>query len=246
MALRNNAPTSATPAFEADDDGVIDTKHPAFDEGTGNEAFELHEKVSTAVAAKPARTLPTAKSVVTQNVLSDKKNAFHVEWDSVPRISAEQGSFTTKGTTEEDLGTEIHIELMSYQSRWVASPNDKKADAELVKYSEDGITSNDGTDLKAHLADLKDQGYGNAKIAHRCIIVGELVKTAKGGESLLESLIQVDLPESGRKSFEAYQLQASWAVGKGRKTAAQASDLTLKAVKDKTKSGEIYTKIVFS
>jgi hypothetical protein len=243
MALRNNAPTSATPAaaFETDEDGVIE--QAAQDTAVSEPAASA---ATTAVATKPARALATAKSVVTQNILSDKKDAFHVEWDSVPRISAEQGSFTTKGTTEEDLGAEVHIELMSYQSRWVASPNDKKADAELVKYSDDGITSNDGTDLKAHLEDLKEQGYSKAKIAHRCIIVGELVKTAKGGESLLEQLIQVDLPESGRKSFEAYQLQASWAVAKGRKTPADVANLTLKAVKDKTKSGEVYTKIVFS
>jgi hypothetical protein len=241
MSLRNNTPTSATPAFEADEDGVI--------EQAAQDAA-VSEPTTSAVATQTPRAVATAtataKSVVTQNVLSSKLNAFHVEWDSVPRISAEQGSFTTKGTTEEDLGAEVHIELMSYQYRWVASPNDKKADVELVKYSDDGITSNDGTDLKAHLEDLREQGYSKAKIAHRCIIVGELVKTAKGGEDILEQLIQVDLPESGRKSFEAYQLQASWAVAKGRKSVADTANLILKAVKDKTKSGEVYTKIVFS
>lgn len=244
MALRN------TPAadFEAEDTGAAEqvAQDAGVKETAGGETFAGIVATAVVGAIQTTRAVSTARSVVTQNVLSNKKDAFHIEWDSVPRISAEQGAFVVKDSSEEDLGGEIKIELMSYQSRWVATPKDNKADIELVKFSDDGIEASDGTNLKEHVKDLLEQGWPKSKIDHRCVIVGELVSTAKGGESLKQGLIQVDLPESGRKSFEAYQLQASWAVGKGRKSADDVSMLTLKAVKDKTKSGDVYTKIVIS
>lgn len=242
MALRKNENTTATPGFESEDE-----TNAAASAATETVVAQAEPaSASTAVATQGTRAVSTAKAVVTQNVLSDKKDAFYVEFDSMPRIAAEQGSFVVKDSSEADLGPEVKMELMSYQDSWVASPNDKKADVELVKYSDDGITSKDGVDLKAHIEDLKEQGYGNAKIAHRCIIVGELLSAGPAGEDLVGNLIQVDLPETGRRSFNAFTLQASWAVGKGRKTAAEAAVLTLKAVKEKSRNNEVYTKIVIS
>jgi len=247
MALRNNENTANTnAAFESEDETAATTaaatEAPAATTATATAA----PAATTAVATQTTRAVSTARAVVTQNVLSDKKDAFYVEFDSMPRLAAEQGSFTLKDSSEADLGAEIKMELMSYQESWVASPNDKKADVELVKYSDDGVTSKDGVDLQQHIADLKEQGYAKAKIAHRCIIVGELLSAGPAGADLVGNLIQVDLPETGRRSFNAYTLQASWAVGKGRKTAAEAAILTLKAVKEKSRSNEVYTKIVIS
>lgn len=237
MALRNNENTANTnAAFESEDETAA-TAAPAATEAPA---------ATTAIATQTTRAVSTAKAVVTQNVLSDKKDAFYVEFDSMPRLAAEQGSFTVKDSSEADIGPEIKMELMSYQESWVASPNDKKADVELVKYSDDGIDSKDGVNLQQHIADLKEQGYDKAKIAHRCIIVGELLSAGPAGADLVGKLVQVDLPETGRRSFNAYTLQASWAVGKGRKTAAEAAVLTLKAVKEKSRNNEVYTKIVIS
>lgn len=237
MALRNNENTAnINAAFESEDETAATTAPAA----------TAAPAATTAVATQTTRAVSTAKAVVTQNVLSDKKDAFYVEFDSMPRLAAEQGSFTVKDSSEADLGPEIKMELMSYQESWVASPNDKKADVELVKYSDDGIESKDGVNLQQHIADLKEQGYDKAKIAHRCIIVGELLSAGPAGADLVGNLIQVDLPETGRRSFNAYALQASWAVGKGRKTAAEAAVLTLKAVKEKSRNNEVYTKIVIS
>ena len=242
MALRNNENTANTnAAFESEDETAA-TAAPAGTTATATAA----PAATTAVATQTTRAVSTAKAVVTQNVLSDKKDAFYVEFDSMPRLAAEQGSFTLKDSSEADLGAEIKMELMSYQESWVASPNDKKADVELVKYSDDGIDSKDGVNLQQHIADLKEQGYDKAKIAHRCIIVGELLSAGPAGADLVGKLVQVDLPETGRRSFNAYTLQASWAVGKGRKTAAEAAVLTLKAVKEKSRNNEVYTKIVIS
>lgn len=198
---------------------------------------------TTALAAPRTSALATANAVAKMNVISGLKDAFRVEFDSLPAIGASQGTFSLKAD-DTDIGAEISIQLLSYQESWVASPNDTKADVELVKYSDDGVTSRDGVNLLAHIEDLKAQGYGRAKINHRVILVGELIATAKGCDKVGE-LVMVDLPDSGRRAFNTYVIQASYAVAKGRKTAEDAAILKLKAVPEKTKSGEKFTKVTF-
>lgn len=234
MALRNNPNAStANPAFESEDETTTMTTNTA---------------IATSTPSTVALRSPNASAVISQNVLSAHKDAFRVDYDTCPRCVAEQGTFVVKfDGVEEEIGTGFTLGLMSYQDSWVVSPNDKKADVELVKYSDDGITSKDGIDLKKHLADLLEQGYSRSKIVQRCVVVGELLTVSNPeGSTFIEKLVQIDLPESGRKSFNAYTLQASFAVAKGRKSVEDAGVLNVKAVKDKTKAGEVYTKITFA
>jgi hypothetical protein len=247
MALSKSASApAAAPAFEAMDDDTATTVQSAAATPTAAPAPAATTEVAVQKSSALAVARPNAVAVVKQNVLSGMKDAFRVEFDSLPRILASQGSFQFKDT-EEDLGDQVQMQLMSYQDSWTCGPNDTKADAELVKYADNPDTANDGTDLKAHLDDLKAQGYSKASIAHRCVIVGELISSnGKVASDRTGELVQMDLPESGRRSFNTYQLQASYAVGKGRKTAEEAALLTIKAVKEKSKAGEMYTKTVFA
>lgn len=199
---------------------------------------------TTALATAGQRALTTASAVMKANVISGLQDAFRVEFDSLPAVGASLGTFVRKAD-ETDLGNELKLQLISYQESWVASPNDTKADVELVKYADNAKTARDGTDLAAHVEDLKAQGYSKAKINHRVILVGELLEAPKDA-SMVGDLVMVDLPDSGRRSFNTFTLQASYAVAKGRKTAEEATILTLKAVNDKTKAGEKYTKVVIS
>lgn len=241
MALKQN------PTFEAEDTAAApEAEAPAAAETVAVTKTAAAGKSEVAVAAPAAsRALSTASKVMSQNVLSGLKDAFHVDFDSLPSIGATQGSFAFKDT-EQELGAKICIQLMSYQDSYVASPNDTKAPIELVKYSEDGVTSKDGTNLLDHVADLKEQGYSKAKIAHRCVLVGELTYTAVADVERVGELVQIDMPDSGRRAFNTFTLQASYAVAKGRKTAEEAANLTLNAIKETTKSGEKYTKIAIS
>lgn len=141
-----------------------------------------------------------------------------------------------------DMGSEITMELISWQDAWTVGPNDTNADKELVKYADNPVTAGDGTNLDKHLQDLKDQGYSKAKKAHRRILVGELVST-KGDQSKAGTLIQINLPDTGRIAFDDYQMQGSFAVKKGRKTAEEVLKLKLEAIKAKTPKGEIYTRV---
>ena len=245
MALNKANATAAT--FEAED--ALD------DAGTGTvsaetvkadtaDAAPADEPVkTTALATQGQRALTTASAVMKTNVISGLKDAFRVEFDSLPAIGASQGTFSLKAD-DTDIGNQISIQLLSYQESFVASPNDTKADVELVKYSDDGVTSRDGVNLLAHVEDLKAQGYGKAKINHRNVLVGELLSTSVECDKVGE-LVMIDLPDSGRRAFNTYTLQASYAVAKGRKTPEEAAILTLKAVTEKTKSGEKFTKVTF-
>ncbi len=242
MALNKANATAAT--FEAEDE----TLDQAADTGTAEAAAAAVDTSeapkTTALAAAGTRALTTASSVMKANIISGLQDAFRVEYDSLPAVGASLGTFVRKAD-ETDLGPELKLQLLSYQESWVASPNDTKADVELVKYADNSKTARDGTDLAAHVEDLKAQGYGKAKINHRVILVGELLEAPKD-DSMVGDLIMVDLPDSGRRSFNTFTLQASYAVAKGRKSAEEATILTLKAVNDKTKSGEKYTKVVIS
>lgn len=243
MALRPTSAPAAAPAFESEDETTNAASAPA---PTPAAAPAPTASTSTAVATQGTRAVATATAVMKQNVLSSMKDAFRVEFDSLPRILASQGSFQFKDT-DEDLGDQVQIQLMSYQDSWTCGPNDTKADGELVKYADNPTTAQDGTDLKEHLDFLRREGWSKAAIAHRCVIVGEFISsTGKVASDRTGELVQMDLPESGRRSFNTYQLQASYAVAKGRKTAEEAALLTVKAVKEKSKTGEIYTKTVFA
>ena len=247
MALNKANATAAT--FETEeglDDAAADTAAvETADVGT-TDAAPADQPTSTtpALVAGGQRALTTASAVMKANVISGLQDAFRVEFDSLPAVGASLGTFVRKAD-ETDLGPELKLQLISYQESWVASPNDTKADVELVKYADNSKTARDGTDLAAHVEDLKAQGYGKAKINHRVILVGELLEAPKD-DTMVGDLIMVDLPDSGRRSFNTFTLQASYAVAKGRKSAEEATVLTLKAVNDKTKSGEKYTKVVIS
>lgn len=257
MALKNaNADANATAAFEPVDGleegstesstgaATGDTEAATATLDTAAPDADAPASTTTALVAGGQRALTTAASVMKANIISELKDAFRVEFDSLPAVGASLGTFVRK-SDEADLGPELQMQLLSYQESWVASPNDTKADVELVKYADNVKTARDGTDLAAHVEDLKAQGYGKAKINHRIILVGELLKAEKDN-SMVGDLIMVDLPDSGRRSFNTFTLQASYAVAKGRRTKEEATLLTLKAVNDKTKAGEKYTKVVIS
>lgn len=241
MALKNNSATTAN--FEVED-GLDDTAQVNNTTENTTTMNTTTTEVAIARTSALANPNPTASAIMSANVISGLKDAFRVEFDSLPAIGASQGTFSLKAD-DTDLGSEVKIQLMSYQSSYTATPNDTKADVELVKYSDDGITSKDGVNLLKHIEDLKSQGYSKAKIAHRVVLVGELLESKIPCDNVGE-LIMVDLPDSGRRAFNTYTLQASYAVAKGRKSVEDASILTLKAVPEKTRTGEKFTKVTVS
>ena len=246
MALTNK------PKFENEDDNVA----------TETAAPSKSEKVETATATPPAKTAPatalatqgvapvTAVSVAKSGVLASLKDQIRVDFDSLPSMGLKGGKFMFRDAETVKLGDAIKMELNSYQEQWVVSPGDNDADIELVKYSDDGITTTDGYDCAAHLADLKAQGFTKAKIAHRVILVGELVALTNDGKVIeherVGDLVQVNLPDTGRRSFNSHCIQAAYAVGKGRKTAEEARMIQIKSISTTSRNGDDYFKMEVS
>ena len=267
MSLRKNAPATAA-AFESEEVTQAEAQETAVDKKAVETAVDAKVNKTevidadgvietvTKVTEAPAANLPAVQSEARtqgglvmargnaiKNVLLDNKDLFRIDWDSLPRISAEQGEFLFKDDTNEELGPNIELKLVSYQDNYVASPGDNKAPIDLVKWSPDGITAQDGTDMKAHIEFLKEEGYSKARISHRQVTVCELLTVGGKVHERSEDLVQLDLPESGRRSFNTHNLQASYKVSKGSITEEQAAMMQLAAVKMKTKAGESYTKI---
>lgn len=207
------------------------------------------EATGTAVVEKkdsPLALKTGVAAVMQKNVYSGFKDSFTIEHDSVPRIKAEQGEMVMATEDETSLGKHFTLDLLSYQEHWVATPGDNDADIEFVKYSDDGVTSNDGVNLLEHVKALKEvHNYTNAKIQHRFRVVGELISvdsTDPEALGLIGSLVQVDLPESGRRSFNSHALQASFKVAKGRAKVEDVARLKFTASKAKSTKNEVYTK----
>ena len=234
------------PAFESEDTTNAGT---TFDESTA--------PVETVNVAAPAANVPAVQqggalasphlttgvaAAMRASALHSAKDAFRVNWDSLTAITAVQGSFINKADGS-DLGAEVVINVVSWQHQWQAGPNDNKADIETLQYSDtdDGKVSNDGVDMAQHVNDLKAQGYSKAKLTHRLILVGEVI-----GGKLANKPIQINLPDTGRRAFEQHMTQVAFQQARGRLTAEQANTVVLKAVKEKAKSGEQYTKVAFA
>lgn len=242
MALRNMTQTESTAQFEEEgeveqaqqDAGVKETAAPPPAPSQQRAVAQVNEKALA------------IKNGINESSLMALKDAFHVEWNTVERILAASGQFKFKDN-DHKLGEEIEVILMSWQDRWVCSPNAKEAETDSVRYSGDGVTATDGTDLKEHLASLKAEGWKNARIDQRLVIMGELVaESGKSESGRLESLVQLDLPPTGAGAFKSYMLQAAYQVSKGKRTFEDSKRMKLKAVGATNKGGDEFTKIEFS
>ena len=254
MGLKNATPVDNS-AFEDMDgnegtEGTVESQ-AATDEAAAADAAPAAEAApakTSALAAQSGGRALTSATVMKQNVLSGLKDAFHISFDAVPRVKAEQGDLLLVDP-EISLGTHVVLEVVSYQDRWVASPGDNKAPIELVKFSDNEHTADDGTDLNEHVRMLQEQGYGKAKKQQRLVVVGELLavkSTAEDAQDLIGSLVQIDLPDSGRRSFQGHVLQVSFKVAKGRLDGAEAARMQFTATKERSKQGDAYTKITVS
>ena len=139
--------------------------------------FEPMDTAAADAAAKEATSAITkaaAGGVLSTNVgakftvaFKDKNNVFDtstVEGLSLaaPRIKGEQGSFYMG---EEDLGSEIQFELISFNHRWaIGTGETDKESKDFFKVSYDNVTlSGETTLISDYLESLKGQGFKKAK-----------------------------------------------------------------------------------
>lgn len=194
-----------------------------------------------ALQAKPqVLALSSAEIAVVKNL----KNAFHVAFDSLTSLKAEQGRFAERESAKV-LGTWVDFELMSYQDQFVVSPNDDKAPKEHVRYSEDGVICSDGTLVKDHLANLKELNYANARVNARYVVVGAILGAEKSGD-LNGTLAQIDLSPKSKGQFDRYQVQSAYDLSRSLITAQQAVRVRMSAEVTQNGDKKSYTLVKFA
>lgn len=235
--------TEATENAEASPfvEEVQETKQPTPAERAAA-AAEAHAKAQ-ASAPKAEVAVKTAK--VNVRVLDELKDAMRVDFDTLAGVKANQGQFQNAEDNKKSMGDEIVMQLLSYQDNWVCSPNDLNADKDLVKYSDDGVTAKDGTDMRAHLQLLKEQGYDKAKIGERLVLVGALLASAKP-TPLKDQLFQIDLSPKSRSEFLRYKANVAWNLKIGKVKEEDVLTIKLAAVTADGPNNSTYTKVLFS
>jgi hypothetical protein len=223
---------TTAPAFENPDDDVATLEDQAAAQRAAAQE-RLQAAANKHAAAKPAETAQNTGTALTKptsgqvakakpmlNPLEPLKDAYPVEYDTLRNLQINQGNVIDRETGKV-LGDTIGLELLSFQDQWVIGPGgDDKSEAskELVRYSNDGITTTKGEDCKEYLQLLKDTGHKEAKMTERMVICGSVfdigVKGKKDLPDLQDSLVQINLPPTSKAAFKRYQMDQAFKIAK--------------------------------
>jgi len=176
--------------------------------------------------------------------LDDARDQMVVEFGTLPRLKAEQGAVVDQDG--EELGSWIEMEVYSFNSRFVVTPNDKDAPADLAKFSLDGeyLDDDSGLTVREYLAQLKEEGWDKASVREYYEVVGPLL-AADGKTNFIDEVIQVQLSPSARKSFDAFRMQMTFKIARGKAAAGSERYVRFTATKRKRGSNS-WTQFVAS
>lgn len=225
MSLLNTA-TATTAAFEADmEDAATDAT------------------TSTSTAVATTRQTAVAVPVMTQSVIDTYRNRLKVDYNTLTALSVNNGNFVMR-EGKKPIGSELCFKLQSYQDHYVVSPNNDKAPVEIVRFSDDGVTCSDGTNVQEHLDWLKRNGYPTAKLQQRTIVVGAVLSCSDAPD-LVGTLVQIDLAPMSRTQWNRYMANSAFQIEENLKTADQVLRIKGKATLADSK-GKSFTMAVFS
>lgn len=171
------------------------------------------------------------------NILMGLTDKLRVNWEDFQTINANLGQFQMKSEDGMQIGAEIELHLVSVQEQWVSTPGDMDAEGEgLVLYSDDGINAaadaqevedhvewlkgrgvedRDRLTLKEHQEYLKSMNHKKAHVQHKVILVGKLIKANDAATEHIGDLVQVHLPDTGRRKFNSHAKQAAFHLIEG-------------------------------
>lgn len=190
---------------------------------------EVAAPAAGAVAVQGNRGLSTHLTGKPRRVIEENyKDAFKVDWNTLHRIQAVQGSFVDVENNKKEIGKSLVLELLSFQDNYQISPGtDVESDAQYVRYSDDGITTTQGENCAEYLQAMKDAGYEAVKMAKRCTLAG-IVHVADDPE-IVNQMVQIDLPPTSKNMFDRFQMQASLDVARGIRTEDQLNPMKMTA-----------------
>ena len=221
MSLRNQ------PEFEAmESETTTETATMTKDATmtTTTETASASAQATTAIATAAASSALTTASAPTKFkvAFADKCGIFDTTTVeglalSVPRVKAEQGGLTM-GETE--LGTCIHLELISFNHRWaIGTGEEDKESKEMFKTSYDNQTISGGGGLTVadYVESLKAQGYSKAKVSPYMDLFGFITYSEKQGEIPVEErqLVLVQASQTSAGAFKAFATTRGLLESKG-------------------------------
>lgn len=256
MALKKtNATPAAAPAAEYENPDAeaattaeAETKPTAAERVAAAQAQHAAEQAAAAPSTSTAVTTKAAGAVVRHqpmaDPLKDLEGAFPVTFDSVRNLIITNGNVMDRQSNNA-LGSEIVLELMSFQKQFVCSPGvDGDEGKEYVKYSDDGITTNDGMNCQEYIKHLQQTDFPEAKMSERLVIVGGLSNPGSMPE-LKDTIVQISLPPTSRGAFTQYRIDTAYKVKKGLAT-PDGSELVRIKCKLQTKGKMTWTVAEFS
>jgi hypothetical protein len=204
---KSNAPKTVIPP--------VATKEAAKETPAATPAPAPAASTETAVAAAPAAGAVAVARKVRNAIKENFENKMQLEWNTLPRIQANQGNFLDLERNKEAIGDTLIAQLMSFQPTWQISPGtDDDSDTELVRYSDDGVTTNKGEDCKEYLAALIASGRTKAKMSARymmALVIEQCPKTpAFNGK-----VVQIDMSQQSKNSFDQFMLTNGYAESRG-------------------------------
>lgn len=226
--------------------GLLNTKTAgAFESDDDNAAVQAP---TTAVAVK-ATGLGSSSIAVTQpaanaRVLESFKDAMPVEYNTLEQIIANQGNFQER-ESKTNMGDTIVFELLSYQSSFVVSPEDETAPDDAVRYSMDGVVCSDGTMVQEHLQWLRENGFTDAKLKERAVVVAAVESSAKT-EKFNGTLMQLDLSPASRTMWNRFLANAAYGLKIGKYTEDSVKRIKAETSIAQGKGNNTYTKVSFT
>lgn len=244
MGLINNP--AATPAFEAEDGA---TATPAATTATTTAAAPAAAPAATPAAAPAASTAVAPKPQTTAlaapinlHVLDSLKDHMRVEYNTLVQLIATNGNIVAR-EDKTVLGDTVVFELLSWQDSFVVSPGDDAAPDDVVKYSDDGITTSDGLSVADVLAEMK-LAWPKARLAERVVVVGAVESAAKTA-AFNGTLVQFDLSPSSRTQWKRYMANAAYGLHIANYTAEQVRRVKCET-KLQSKGTDTYTLATFA
>jgi len=177
---------------------------------------EAQPAKTTALAAKAGGAVAVTK-IADLDPFKQLENQFVVEFNTFPQIKVNQGAFRL-ADGDKNMGDTIAMEVISWQKQWQLAPGDidnPKA-KEFLRYSKDGITAENGDDMKEILALAKSNGFPNAKISERVIVVGQVIDGGKQAKSTNSKIHQIDLSSTSVANFNRHRIGVALQASKGQ------------------------------
>jgi uncharacterized protein (DUF4415 family) len=234
MGLTNKT----TPAFESEDGKTADAA--AQPSATASES-KPEAAATTAVGTKQ-NTSVAVSAKVDMRVMDKFKDAMRVEYNTLNQVIASNGNFLER-ESKTVMGDEVVFQLLSFQDSFVVDPGDDNAPDEMVRYSDDGVTCSDGTNVEEHLKFLKGAGFTKARLKQRSVVVGAIEASAKASQ-YNGTLMQFDLSPKSRTQWQRYMANVAYGLHIGKYTEEQV--LRIKAVAKLATAGtDTYTQATF-